>query len=376
MISTPSFTLGIEEEYLLVHPETGDLVREAPEDLMPDLREELGAQVSREFLQCQVEVGTRVCQNIGEAREDLGRLRKTVAAVAAEHGFGVIAASTHPFAEAIQQFVTSKERYAALEEDLQHVARRLLISGMHVHVGIEDDDARIDLMSQAAYILPHILALSTSSPFWRSEQTGLMSYRICIWDEMPRTGLPPEFESYSEYMRHVQTLVDAGIIEDASKIWWDLRPSCRFPTLELRISDLCTTLEDTLCIAAIYVCWLSMLHRLRLKNQRWRRYSSMLISENRWRAHRYGIREGLIDFGRGRIVPYADLVEEIIELVAEDAAMLGCEKEVNHARTILRRGTSAHRQLAVYNEAIEKGQAPQQAFRAVVDWLQQETLNF
>ncbi len=376
MLKKPSFTLGIEEEYMLVHPETGDLVREAPASLMPALREKLGDQVTPEFLQCQVEVGTRVCQNISEAREDLSRLRKNVAAVAADHGFGLIASSTHPFAEADQQMVTSRERYATLENDLQRVARRLLISGMHVHVGIDDDDARIDLMSQAAYILPHILALSTSSPFWRSEDTGLMSYRICIWDEMPRTGLPREFESHSEYMRHVQTLVDAGIIEDASKIWWDLRPSCRFPTLEMRISDLCTTLEDTLCIAALYSCWLSMLHRLRLKNLRWRRYSSMLIEENRWRAHRYGTKEGLIDFGRGRVISYTDLIDEIIELVAEDAAALDCEKEINHARTILERGTSAHRQLSIYNTAMQETGDSQQAFKQVVDWLREETLNF
>jgi carboxylate-amine ligase len=376
MLNTPSFTIGIEEEYMLVHPETGGLVREAPESLMPALQDKLGGQVTPEFLQCQVEVGTRVCQNINEAREDLSYLRQTVASVAAEHGFGLIASSTHPFADADQILVTSKARYAALEEDLQRVARRLLISGMHVHVGIDDDDARIDLMSQAAYVLPHILALSTSSPFWRSEDTGLMSYRICIWDEMPRTGLPREFESHSEYMRHVQTLVSAGIIEDASKIWWDLRPSWRFPTLEMRISDLCTTLEDTLCIAALYSCWLSMLHRLRLKNQRWRRYSSMLIEENRWRAQRYGTKEGLIDFGSGKIVPYADLIDEMIELVSEDAQMLGCEKEINHARTILERGTSAHRQLAIYNTAMEETGDSQQAFKQVVDWLREETLNF
>jgi len=376
MLKTPSFTLGIEEEYMLVHPETGDLVREAPESLMPAMRKKLGEQVTREFLQCQVEVGTRVCQNISEAREDLSHLRRTVAAVAAEHGFGLIASSTHPFAEADQQTVTSKARYATLENDLQRVARRLLISGMHVHVGIDDDDTAIDLMSQAAYILPHFLALSTSSPFWRSEDTGLMSYRICIWDEMPRTGLPREFESFSEYMRHVQTLVDAGIIEDASKIWWDLRPSCRFPTLEMRISDLCTTLEDTLCIAALYSCWLRMLHRLRVNNLRWRRYSSMLIEENRWRAHRYGTKEGLIDFGRGKIVPYSDLIDEIIGLIAEDAEALDCENEVNHARTILTRGTSAHRQLSIYQAAIQETGDSQQAFKQVVDWLQKETLNF
>jgi carboxylate-amine ligase len=376
MLKTPSFTIGIEEEYMLVHPETGDLVREVPESLMPAMRKKLGDQVTREFLQCQVEVGTRVCQNISEAREELRYLRQTVADVAAAHGFGLIASSTHPFAEADQQTVTSKARYAALENDLQRVARRLLIGGMHVHVGIDDDDMRIDLMSQAAYILPHILALSTSSPFWRSEDTGLMSYRICIWDEMPRTGLPREFESHSEYMRHVQTLVAAGIIEDASKIWWDLRPSCRFPTLEMRISDLCTTLEDTLCIAALYSCWLRMLHRLRLNNLRWRRYSSMLIEENRWRAHRYGTREGLIDFGRGEIVSYPDLMDEIIKLVAEDAAALDCENEINHARTILERGTSAHRQLSTYYAVMEETGDSQLAFKKVVDWLQKETINF
>jgi carboxylate-amine ligase len=376
MLKTPSFTLGIEEEYMLVHPETGDLVRKAPKTLMPALRKKLGDQVTREFLQCQVEVGTRVCKNISEAREELRYLRQTVADEAAAHGFGLIASSTHPFAEAAQQSVTSKARYAELEEDLQRVARRLLISGMHVHVGIDDDDMRIDLMSQVAYILPHLLALSTSSPFWRAEDTGLMSYRICIWDEMPRTGLPSEFESHSEYMRHVQTLVSAGIIEDASKIWWDLRPSCRFPTLEMRISDLCTTLEDTLCIAALYQCWLRMLHRLRLKNLRWRRYSSMLIEENRWRAHRYGTREGLIDFGRGEIIAYSDLMDEIIKLVAEDAVALDCENEINHARTILERGTSAHRQLSTYHTAMKETGDSQQAFKQVVDWLQKETLNF
>ena len=376
MLKTPSFTIGIEEEYMLVHPETGDLVREVPKSLMPAMRKKLGDQVTPEFLQCQVEVGTRVCQNISEAREELRYLRQTVADVAVAHGFGLIASSTHPFAEADQQTVTSKARYAALENDLQRVARRLLICGMHVHVGIDDDDMRIDLMSQAAYILPHILALSTSSPFWRSEDTGLMSYRICIWDEMPRTGLPREFESYSEYMRHVQTLVAAGIIEDASKIWWDLRPSCRFPTLEMRISDLCTTLEDTLCIAALYSCWLRMLHRLRLNNLRWRRYSSMLIEENRWRAHRYGTREGLIDFGHGEIVSYPDLMDEIIKLVAEDAVALDCENEINHARTILERGTSAHRQLSTYHAVMEETGDSQLAFKKVVDWLQKETINF
>lgn len=376
MLTMPSFTIGIEEEYLLVHPDTGDLVREAPDSLLPDLKEKLGDQVTPEFLQCQIEIGTKVCRNIGEARDNLCWLRRSVSDVAKEYGFAMTAVSTHPFAKARQQKVTSRERYAALENDLQRVARRLLISGMHVHVGIEDDDARVDLMSQVSYILPHFLALSTSSPFWKAENSGLMSYRICIWDEMPRTGLPHNFESYSDYQRHVQTLVNAGIIEDASKIWWDLRPSCRFPTLEMRISDLCTTLEDTLCIAALYSCWLRMLCRLRLKNQRWRVYSMMLLDENRWRAHRYGINEGLIDFGRGEVVPYPDLLEEILQLLEQDAEALGCTNEIQHARTIIKRGTSAHRQLAVYNEAIEQGDEQQQALKKVVDWLRTESLNF
>lgn len=203
-----------------------------------------------------------------------------------------------------------------------------------------------------------------------------MSYRISIWDEMPRTGLPQNFESHSDYMRHVQVLVDAGIIEDASKIWWDLRPSCRFPTLEMRISDLCTTLEDTLCIAAFYASWLRMLHRLRLKNLRWRRYSSMLLKENRWRAHRYGSRAGLIDFGRGEVVPYTELIDEMLSLIEEDAEALDCVNEVNHARTILERGTSAHRQLKVYQQAMAVQDDAPAAFKQVVDWLREETLNF
>jgi len=376
MIKMPSFTLGVEEEYLLVYPDSGDLVGEVPAALMPKLRAKLGEQVSPEFLQCQVEVGTRVCRNIHEARDELRFLRSSVAEVVAEFGFGLIAASTHPFADPQQQSVTSRQRYASLEHDLQRVARRLLISGMHVHVGIDDDDARVDLMSQAAYILPHLLALSTSSPFWRGEDTGLMSYRISIWDEMPRTGLPQSFESYSEYVRHVQVLVDAGIIEDASKIWWDLRPSCRFSTLEMRISDLCTSLEDALCIAALYACWLRMLQRLRMKNQRWRRYSSMLLEENRWRAHRYGIHGGLIDFGRGEIVPYSELLDEMLLLIKQDAEALDCENEVQHARAILERGTSAQRQLDIYQQALDGGENSPTALKRVVDWLREETLNF
>ena len=374
MIAEPEFSIGVEEEYMLIDPTTGNLAANVPKSLMRELRKVLGNQVSPEFLQCQVEIGTRVCKNITEVRENLSYLRCQVAKVAEDHDLGLIAASTHPFAEAGQQKVTPKARYAALAQDLQGVVRRLLISGMHVHVGIGNDDLRIDLMGQVAYILPHLLALSTSSPFWKGQDTGLKSYRISVWDEMPRTGLPYYFNSYSDYQQHVNVLVNAGIIEDATKVWWDIRPSNRFPTLEMRISDLCTTLDDTVCIAAIYVSWLRMLYRLRKNNQRWRQYSKMLLNENRWRAHRYGIDEGLIDFGLGEVVPYNKLLTEMLQLIREDAEALGCSNEVKHTRNILKRGTSAHRQLEIYKKAIAAGFSQAEALKKVVDWLRKETM--
>ena len=251
----------------------------------------------------------------------------------------------------------------------------MVISGMHVHAAIEDEDLRIDLMNQTSYVLPHFLALSTSSPFWEGYDTGLMSYRIAVWNEMPRTGLPESFESYAEFQRHVNILVEADVIEDSSKVWWDIRPSSRFPTLEMRVSDICTHVEDAVCIAALYVCWLRMLWRLRRSNQRWRAYASMLINENRWRAQRYGIDGSLIDFGRGRMVPYAQLVDELLELLEPDAKHLDCLAEIGHARTILARGTSAHWQRQTYQEALDAGASNDEAIQAVVQMLVRETMH-
>ena len=268
---------------------------------------------------------------------------------------------------------SERDRYVRLARDLQGVARRLVICGMHVHIGIEDEDLRIDLMGQVAYFLPHLLALSTSSPFWRGEDTGLKSYRISIFQGLPRTGLPESFASWGEYQRHIRVLASAGLIDDASKLWWDIRPSVRFPTLEMRITDVCTRLDDGIAIAALYRCLLRMLWRLRRSNQRWRLYARMLVDENRWRAQRYGIGEGLVDFGKGTVVPYSDLLEEIIELTAPDAEAFGCTAEVAHARTILTRGTSADRQTAVYRQAIASGATPTEALKRVVDWLIAET---
>lgn len=370
----PSFTIGIEEEYLIVDRETRDLVRDMPEEVMRECEERLGAQVSPEFLRSQIEVGTKVAANLAEAREDLSMLRRTVAEVTGKHGLAPIAASTHPFAEWAAQQHTDKERYHMLARDMAGIVRRLVISGMHVHVCIDDANLRIDLMNQIVYFLPHLLALSTSSPFWSGDDTGLKSYRTSVFRSLPRTGLPDEFGSWADYRRHVAVLVEADIIEDATKLWWDVRPSDRYPTLEMRCTDICTTLDDGIALAAIYMSLLAMLYRRRMTNQRWRIYSRSLIDENIWRAQRYGATGSLIDFGLGRLVPFAELVEEIIDLVREDAEELGCLAEVEHARTIIERGTSAHRQLDVYNTALANGASEKEAGMAVVDFLISETV--
>ena len=375
MIREPSFTIGVEEEYKIVELETGRLISEAPPSMLPEIEGLIGGQVAPEFFQSQIEIGTRVCDSLQQARKELVHLRRTVSEVAAKHGLAIIAASTHPNASYITQRHTKRDRYSVLAQNMQVVGRRMVISGMHVHAAIEDEDLRIDLMNQTSYVLPHFLALSTSSPFWEGYDTGLMSYRIAVWNEMPRTGLPEAFESYAEFQRHVNILVEADVIEDSSKVWWDIRPSSRFPTLEMRVSDICTHVEDALCIAALYVCWLRMLWRLRRSNQRWRSYASMLINENRWRAQRYGIDGSLIDFGRGRMVPYAQLVDELLELLEPDAKHLDCLAEIGHARTILARGTSAHWQRRTYQEALDAGASNDEAIQAVVQMLVRETMH-
>ena len=370
-------TIGIEEEYLLVDPASRDLVVDPPDTILHSCEAMVGDEqgtVSPEFLRAQIEVGTPVCHSIAEAREKIANLRACVAAASEREGLRPIAASTHPFAEWSVQRHTDKDRYNVLAEDMQHLANRLLICGMHVHVGIEEPELRNDLLNQVTYFLPHLLALSTSSPFWQGRKMGLMCYRLSVFDELPRTGLPERFDSHGEYTRHVMSLVDANLIEDASKIWWDIRCSARFPTIEMRLADICTRLDDGVTIAALYACLLSMLYRLRRDNQRWRLYSNMLVQENRWRAQRYGFDKGLVDFGKGRIVDYPDLLEEIIELVREDAERLDCVAEVENARDILARGTSAHRQIAVYDAARTAGAGEGEALGAVVDWLIDETV--
>ena len=373
MSDEPAFTIGVEEEYLLVDKETRALVIDPPQTLMAEAEEMCGGQVTSELLRSQIEIGTKVCDNVQQARADLARLRRNIIEVSQRHGLAPIAASTHPFSNWTEQKQTPKIRYEALTHEMQGAARRLVICGMHVHVGIDSDELRIDLMNQLAYFLPHLLALSCSSPFWCGRDTGLKSYRLTIFDALPRTGLPERFASWAEYERHINILMDAGLIEDSTRIWWDIRPSARFPTLETRIMDVCTRLDDSVALTALLVCLMRMLYRLRTRNQRWRIYTPMLIRENRWRAMRYSYDEGMIDLARGVVVPFEDLIEELLELVAEDAAALGCEKELAGVRDILKRGTSAHRQLQDYEREIAAGASPEESLKGVVDMLIRDT---
>ena len=371
-VSQPSFTFGIEEEYHLVDNASRNLAP-APPELISACEAALGHQFSPEFLRSQIEVGTRPVTAIADARDDLVRLRSTVSRLAAEHGLAPIAAATHPFGSAASVSPTDKTRYQNLADDLAGVARRLAICGMHVHVGIEDPELRIDLMNQMRYFLPHLLVLSTSSPFWEGEDTGLKSYRLAMMRELPRTGLPGRLSSWDEYQGIVEVLTGENVIEDASKIWWDIRPSSRYPTLEMRVTDVCPRAADALSIAALYVSTCRMLWRMRRQNLSWRTYPVFLLEENRWRAQRYGAGGMLFDFGKGKLVPFATLLDELLDLIAEDADALGCTAEVQHTRTIVAGGTSADRQLATFSAAIAAGKAQGAALVDVVDGLIEET---
>ncbi len=371
-VSQPSFTFGIEEEYHLVDNASRNLAP-APPELISACEAALGHQFSPEFLRSQIEVGTRPVTAIADARDDLVRLRSTVSRLAAEHGLAPIAAATPPFGSAASVSPTDKTRYQNLADDLAGVARRLAICGMHVHVGIEDPELRIDLMNQMRYFLPHLLVLSTSSPFWEGEDTGLKSYRLAMMRELPRTGLPGRLSSWDEYQGIVEVLTGENVIEDASKIWWDIRPSSRYPTLEMRVTDVCPRAADALAIAALYVSTCRMLWRMRRQNLSWRTYPVFLLEENRWRAQRYGAGGMLFDFGKGKLVPFATLLDELLDLIAEDADALGCTAEVQHTRTIVAGGTSADRQLATFSAAIAAGKAQGAALVDVVDGLIEET---
>src|SRR5262245_26009838 len=369
----PSFSLGLEEEYLLVDQATRDLVADPPAELLQRCISETDGRVSPEFLRSQLEVKTSVCGSVHAMRRELAALRVKVCDIAAEYGIAPIAASTHPFARPHKLLPSAGARYAAIAREVQAGARRMVICGMHVHVGLADDELRIDVMNQLSYFVPHLLALSCSSPFWEGDDMAVQSFRLMLLSSLPRTGLPEHFESYGEFRRHLDALVSNGLIEDTTKIWWDIRPSSRYPTLETRVFDCCTHLDDAVCLAALNLSLVRMLYRLRRENKSWRRYPRMLIAENRWRAMRFGSDASLLDLARGELVPFSDLLEELLTLIEDDACALDCRAETEHARVILKRGTSAHQQLDLYQVARKQGATDGEALSAVVGWLAKTT---
>ncbi len=288
---------------------------------------------------------------------------------AADFDLALLAVSTHPAASWRSQKSVDLDRYRILTEDFQALARRLVICGMHIHAGVDDDELRIDLMNQMTYFLPHLLALSTSSPFWEGQDTGLKAFRPTIFGDLPRSGIPEAFDSFADWQGMLDAMAEIGICDDPTKIWWDIRPSVKHPTLEMRVCDLCTRLEDAMTIAAIYQSLLSYLYRLRSQNQTWRRYRHVFLQENKWRAQRFGVGGTLADYGRRQLVPFADLMDELIDLLKDDAGELGCLAELERAREIVQGGTSADHQIKVYQASLAAGAEPAEARREVINWL-------
>src|SRR5687767_7639856 len=328
------FTLGIEEEFQIVDPVTGEL-RSRVSEILADSKTLLGEQVKPEMIQAMIEVGTGICKDIQAARADITNLRGVLAGLARKKGLEIVAAGTHPFSHWQDQKIFDNERYNLIVEENQIIARSLLTFGLHVHVGIADPDRAIQIMNAVRYMLPHMLALSTSSPFWVGKQTGLKSYRSEVFTRMPRTGVPDHFESDSSFQRYVRLLVDTGCIDDGKKIYWDVRPHPFFPTLEFRICDIPTRVDDTIAIAALFQALVAKLDKLIEKNLGFRLYRRALIQENKWRAVRYGLDGKMIDFGKQKEVPVRDLILELLEFVDDVLDPLGSRQEVEHIHIIL-----------------------------------------
>jgi len=346
-LTPPSLTIGIEEEYQIVDPETRELRSYITEILQED--SVVLGEVKPELHQSMVEVGTSVCRTPAEARAELIRLRGLVAGLAAKKGLRIVAAGSHPFSAWQTQEITPLERYIGVKEDLQDLAQRLLIFGTHVHIGIEDREFLIDTVNVSRYFLPHVLALSTSSPFWLGRHTGLKSYRSVVFRNFPRTGIPPHLHSWDEFEQLVRTLTETNSIPNASKIWWDVRPNWNYPTIEFRICDVCTRVEEAVCIGALFQAIVAKLWKLRRDNITFRVYPYPLIEENKWRAVRYGLDGKLVDFGRREELPARELIRELVEWFLDDVLdELGSRNEVRYALRILQEGTSADRQIATW----------------------------
>ena len=343
------YTLGIEEEFQIVDPETREL-RSRVTEFFDEGKLLLGEQIKPEMIQSMVEVGTGVCANIQEARKDITNLRGVISALARRKGLEIVAASTHPISHWQDQEIFDDPRYAVLVEEIQMVARSLLIFGLHVHVGMEDRERAIHIMNAARYFLPHVLALTTSSPFWLGINTGLKSYRSEVFKKFPRTDIPDHFDSYASFQRYVDLLVRTNCIDNGKKIWWDVRPHPFFPTLEFRICDIPTRVDDTIAIAALFQAIVAKLDKLIEKNLGFRLYRRMLIQENKWRAIRWGLGGKMIDFGKQKEVPVRDLILELLEFVDDVLDELDSRKEIERIHTILERGTSADEQLRDFEE--------------------------
>jgi glutamate---cysteine ligase / carboxylate-amine ligase len=359
------FTLGIEEEFQIVDPHTREL-RSHVSEILEEGRMLLGEQVKPEMIQSMIEVGTGVCADVQEARADITKLRGVLSTLVRKQGLMIVAAGTHPFSHWQEQKIYQNARYESIVEENQIIARSLLTFGLHVHVGIPNPERAIQIMNAIRYLLPHVLALSTSSPFWLGVNTGLKSYRSEVFTRLPRTGIPDYFESHRSFEQYVELLVKTGCIDDGKKIYWDVRPHPLFPTLEFRICDIPTRVDDTIAIAALFHAMVAKVNKLLDQNLTFRLHHKMLIEENKWRAVRYGLDGKMIDFGKGTEVPVRELIRELLEFVDDVIDDLRSRKEIRHIRTILDRGTSADEQLRVWHETED--------INAVVDWLIEQTM--
>jgi carboxylate-amine ligase len=345
----PSFTLGIEEEFQVVDPETREL-KSHIQEMFAEGEKRLKEEIKRELHDPVIEVGTPICANISEARREVTRLRGEIISLTRQNGLRIAAAGSHPITHWASVPITKNPRYDKLVYELQMLARANLIFGLHVHVAVEDLETRIQIMNVARYFLPHVFALSVNSPFWCGQNTGWKSYRAKVFERFPRTGLPDYFQSAAAYDEYVQTLVDTNSIDNAKKIWWDVRPHPFFPTLEYRICDVPMRVDETICFAALFQAITVKLWKLYSNNMGWRLYRRSLLNENKSRAARFGIGGKLIDFGKRREVAFGELLDELLEFVDDVVDELGSRKDVEYAREIMRRGTGADRQIAAYEQ--------------------------
>ena len=360
----PSFTLGIEEEFQVIDPQTRGL-KSHIQELFAEGERRLGEEIKQEMHEAVIEVGTPICANIAEARREVTRLRSEIVRLTREAGLCIAAAGSHPISHWSSVPITSNDRYDKIVYELQMLARANLIFGLHVHVAVEDNETRIALMNAARYFLPHVFALSVNSPFWCGQDTGWKSYRAKVFERFPRTGIPDYFRDYSEYSQYVDVLVRTNCIDNPKKIWWDVRPHPFFPTLEYRICDVPMRIDETICFAALFQAITKKLYKIYAQNMGWRLYRRSLLNENKARAARFGVEGKLIDFGKREEVPFGLLLDELLEFVDDVVDELGSRQEVYYAREIVKHRVGADRQLDVYKRRGD--------LRDVVDYIVQET---